>query len=58
MGKMWEIHKHNRKIECIDYKHFMDIEGKKNYYRYEMINEKMVSENILQDFRRMLRKQQ
>ena len=35
-----------RKIECIDYKHFVDIEGKKDYYRYEMINEKMEHEEL------------
>ena len=32
--------------------------GQNRNKNFEMINEKMVSENILQDFRRMLRKQQ
>ena len=35
-----------RKIECIDYNDYVIIQGKKDYYRYEMINEKMKHEEL------------
>lgn len=35
-----------RKIECIDYKKFFEVHGKKDYIRYEMVSNKMAQEEL------------